>query len=129
MRKNEIFKNRLLIFLLIGVVLSLSAVSPVVAARRIKIGKIIDKLKSENVQQRRIAALELGDLKNPKALDALIDALSDKDRAVRMNVVWALGRIKDKKAISPLKGVSESDKLSEVREAALAAIKRIEGSK
>jgi HEAT repeat protein len=48
------------------------------------------------------AALELGRLKPPRALEPLIDALKDKERYVRHGALDALGNIADARAVRPI---------------------------
>jgi len=41
-------------------------------------------------------------LKDPTAVDPLIETLWDDDSRVRLKAAWALGRIGDRRAIPPL---------------------------
>lgn len=51
---------------------------------------------------RMAAVAELGRVKDPKALDALLAALRDPNRDVRWTAVEALGEVGDRRAIQPL---------------------------
>lgn len=48
------------------------------------------------------AAIRLGQLRLPEAVDVLITALDDPEETVRVNVIRALGNIGDPKAIAPI---------------------------
>ncbi len=45
----------------------------------------------------------LGRLKDPTAVDPLIETLWDDDSRVRLKAAWALGQIGDMRAIPPLR--------------------------
>ncbi|MEO0094244.1 MAG: HEAT repeat domain-containing protein [candidate division WOR-3 bacterium] len=62
----------------------------------------IKNLKSEDSVARKKAAKALGELRDPKAVDPLIDALKDVDYDVRKTAIIALGKIGNHKAIKPL---------------------------
>lgn len=52
---------------------------------------------------RRAAAGSLGKIGDTRAVESLIEALEDdKDRNVRLSVIWALGGIRDTRAVEPL---------------------------
>ena len=57
---------------------------------------------------------------DPRALNALIEALSDRDSTVIAKVVFALGQLSDRRAISPLAQLIGHD--SEEVEATLASV-------
>jgi hypothetical protein len=59
-------------------------------------------LKNEDASIRRYAAWTLGRLRDPRAVEPLIDALQDKDREVRLTAAWSLGKLKDFRAVEPL---------------------------
>jgi epoxyqueuosine reductase len=69
----------------------------------------------------RNVAVALGNLKNPAALPALIDALDDEEALVRGHVAWALGEIGDGSALDALRRrrevESDSAVLSEIDDA------------
>ena len=59
-----------------------------------------------------------------RAVEPLIQALKDEEEDVREEVVWALGRIRNAKAIELLKQAT-SDKSIHVRKAAAEALANI----
>lgn len=66
------------------------------------ISQLIEQLQDEDNNVRSAAALELGKIGDPQAVDALIERLyADHDLNVVEDVTWALGRMKDA-AIEPL---------------------------
>jgi HEAT repeat protein len=57
-----------------------------------------------------LAAVYLGELKDPNTVDPLIKALDDKNSVfVRYSAAWALGELKDPKAVGPLIKLLEDD--------------------
>ncbi len=54
---------------------------------------------------RRNAAWALGAFDDQRAVEALVEALKDREPGVREQVAWALGAIDDKRAVQPLIGV------------------------
>ncbi|MEG3224819.1 MAG: hypothetical protein BME94_04625 [Methanobacteriales archaeon Met13] len=52
---------------------------------------------------RKFSAKALGELKNEKAVDPLIEKLDDKDWGVRVASAKALGDIGNEKGVTPLK--------------------------
>ncbi|MBU1261928.1 HEAT repeat domain-containing protein [bacterium] len=67
-----------------------------------RVNELIQKLKDGNSGVRMNAALELGKIKDTRAVEPLIATLKDKDPVVRMNAAWALGYIEDTRAVEPL---------------------------
>lgn len=65
---------------------------------------LIKALKDENesMEARKEAALALGEIKDERAVEPLIEALSHKALDIRMSAAKALGEIGDKRAIEPL---------------------------
>ncbi len=63
----------------------------------------ISMLSEEEEGNRWKAAEILGRLKDPRAVDPLIETLWDDDSRVRLKAAWALGRIGDRRAIPPLR--------------------------
>ena len=63
---------------------------------------LIKLLKDEDKEVRMIAALALGEIKDPRALKPLFAALKDENGEVGMTAALALGEIKDPIAIEPL---------------------------
>lgn len=66
------------------------------------IDDLIKDLSDKDVDKRREAADKLGELGDPKAVEALISALNDEDQDVKINTAWALGLIGDERAVGPL---------------------------
>lgn len=54
---------------------------------------LIHLLENGNVQDRRLAALTLGEIGSPNAISALCDAADDADEAVAEMAEWALEQI------------------------------------
>jgi len=73
---------------------------------------------------RKNAAEALGKIKDPRAVEPLIEALKDKDFRVRWNAAEALGEIGDPKAVKPLIAALK-DKDSTVRLYAAEALGKI----
>src|SRR5262245_12201841 len=63
---------------------------------------VLGTLRSTTWTARRNAAWALGALDDQRAVDALVDALKDREPAVREQVAWALGAIDDKRAVQAL---------------------------
>ena len=51
---------------------------------------------------RRYLALALGHVGDPRAVPALLEALSDDDPETRIYAIWALGSVGDERAVEPL---------------------------
>jgi HEAT repeat protein/beta-lactamase regulating signal transducer with metallopeptidase domain len=76
---------------------------------------------------RRTAAEALGSLEDPRAVDALLEALrSDSDETVRKMAAWALGEIESPRAVAGLSQAVRSDRSTEVRAMAAWALGEIE---
>jgi HEAT repeat protein len=84
------------------------------------------ELLRDMVDEVRIAAARaVGDCQNPSAVDALLDEMADENPLVRAAVVEALARIKSPKSIDMLSHASTEDPDRNVREVALAALRRV----
>ena len=66
------------------------------------IDELIHNLDSEKSTIRCNAARSLGELKHPKAVDALIRKINHMDKNTKNAVVEALGNLGDKRAVEPL---------------------------
>ena len=75
---------------------------------------VISKLKEEVVVVRKNAAWALGNIGDPRAVEALEEALKDEDVYVRGGAALALGQIGDVGAVEALKGALK-DKAASVR--------------
>ncbi len=60
------------------------------------------QLRSKQTNRRKRAAEKLGNLRNTRAVDALVTALNDEDSDVRFAAAQALGYIKDPRAVESL---------------------------
>jgi HEAT repeat protein len=67
-----------------------------------RLAHFIRMLSDDDEGNRWKAAEILGRLKDPTAVDPLIETLWDDDSRVRLKAAWALGRIGDQRAIAPL---------------------------
>lgn len=84
-------------------------------------------LSDDDPSVRLSAAETLGKLRDPRAVQALIQALSqDPDPRVRAMAAWALGEIEDPAAISALSSALRDDENQEVRVQAAEALGNIE---
>lgn len=66
------------------------------------IDELIKNLDSEKSTIRCNAARSLGELKHPKAVDALIRKINHMDKNTKNAVIEALGNLGDKRAVDPL---------------------------
>jgi len=70
----------------------------------------IGKLSDKEAAVREKAAYELGRLKSPEALDALIKIMRDPSENVRFAVIWALDKIGSKKAVPAIEKLVKEEK-------------------
>jgi HEAT repeat protein/beta-lactamase regulating signal transducer with metallopeptidase domain len=76
---------------------------------------------------RMSSAQALGSLSDPRAVEALLDALrTDRDAGVRKMAAWALGEIESPAAVGGLSQAARSDESVDVREMAVWALGEIE---
>jgi HEAT repeat protein len=68
-----------------------------------RLAHFITMLSDDDEGNRWKAAEILGRMKDPTAVDPLIETLWDDDSRVRLKAVWALGRIGDRRAIPQLR--------------------------
>ena len=68
-----------------------------------RLAHFIRMLSDDNDTSRWKAAELLGRMRDPDAVDPLIDTLWDDDSRVRLKAAWALGQIGDIRAIGPLR--------------------------
>ena len=92
-------------------------------------GKWAAKLGDEDYEVRLRAAVNLGRLKEKKAIPALLSALSDEDWHVRRAAVWALIQIGDSsdETIEALSALMRRDSSRMVMEAAAYALSTMDG--
>jgi HEAT repeat protein len=67
-----------------------------------------DLLQEEDPDLRIYAALALGELRDPRAVPGLIQALGDADINVRYHAIEALGRLRAMDAVDPLVAIAET---------------------
>lgn len=88
---------------------------------------LIVALKNEDVKGRSEAAMALGNIRDPRAVDSLIEALeTDPDYYVKCEAAWALGWIGDPRAIDALTYVAYNDEDEGIRGAALQALEKMQ---
>jgi len=80
-----------------------------VVAPASRVTELIRQLKESNSAIRTHAAWELGQLKDPIAVEPLIDALKDPDDAVRRQAASALKAINDPRSVEPLRTEMEAE--------------------
>ncbi len=68
-----------------------------------RLAHFIQMLSDDDEGNRWKAAEILGRLRDPTAVDPLIETLWDDDSRVRLKAAWALGRIGDQRAVPPLR--------------------------
>ena len=71
--------------------------------REERLAHFIRMLSNEDEDSRRKAAESLGRMRDPGAVEPLIDTLWDDDSRVRLKAAWALGQIGDIRAVGPLR--------------------------
>lgn len=82
------------------------------------------KNQNEDLIVRGRAALMLGKLRDPRAVDPLIQALEAPGHQTPLYAAQALGKLGDRRAIPPLLHIA-SNANDKVREAALESLKRL----
>jgi HEAT repeat protein len=98
----------------------------VVHAETDQVERLIQNLNSEYRDLRMSAIWTLGKVKDPRAAEALINALRHKDPLMREKAAEALGETKDMKAVEPLIAVLKNDEET-CREIAAKALEKITG--
>jgi HEAT repeat protein len=91
------------------------------------IGALVVALRDSNLEVRLSAAQALGSLEDPRAVDALLEALrNDTDAGVRKMAAWALGEIESTRAVAGLSRAVREDRSTDVRAMAAWALGEIE---
>jgi len=72
-------------------------------SREERLAHFIRMLADDDENSRWKAAESLGRMRDPGAVEPLIDTLWDDDSRVRLKAAWALGQIGDIRAIPPLR--------------------------
>ena len=91
------------------------------------VGTLIEELGSPNATNRFHAAFFLGVKKEKRAVNALIEALQDRDGNVVTNVIYALGEIGDPQALEPLRKLNDTG-VEKLRRIAIEKLRQIKGS-
>jgi len=82
--------------------------------------------KNLNQELRTIALYEIGSIRDKGVVPFLIKLLQDEDSNIRRSTLLALMKIKDPRALEPIRKISENDRNSDVRRIAEDAIKILE---
>ncbi len=90
-----------------------------------KLERLIRKLKSADIFDRRSAIFALEKIRDSRAVETLINAMKDEDSEVQASAVSSLGRIGDPRAIKPLMSVLGDEDSEELSFEAKNAIDRI----
>src|SRR4030043_1787598 len=98
----------------------------VVHSQNDQLERLIQNLNSEYRDLRMSAIWTLGRVKDPRAVEALINALRHKDPLMREKAAEALGETKDMKAVEPLIAMLKDDEET-FREIAAKALERLTG--
>lgn len=91
--------------------------------------KMIEALEDPHELVRQVAATALGVLDDPSAEPALRRALADQESGVRVQAALALGRLGAQGARESLTKLADEDPAPTVRQAARAALRRLDASK
>ncbi|HET6361416.1 MAG TPA: HEAT repeat domain-containing protein [Gemmatimonadota bacterium] len=91
------------------------------------VAALVVALDDPNVEVRLSSAQALGSLSDPRAVEALLNALrTDPDAGVRKMAAWALGEIESPAAVGGLSQAARSDESVDVRAMAVWALGEIE---
>jgi HEAT repeat protein len=96
-RRDVIFSSILILCLCVG-----NGTYQNLFAKEPSIEELKVELKSPNVKTRKTAAIELGKTKSLDAVPPLLNAATDSDAEVRVEVVKSLGLLRDKSAVTML---------------------------
>ncbi|MFQ4141830.1 HEAT repeat domain-containing protein [Chlorogloeopsis sp. ULAP02] len=100
----------------------ISILEPIIDS--LNVNALIEALLDQNSGVRRTAAIQLGQISTPQALEALMQAVRDEDSIVRACAVCALGNIGNPLAVDALKQVLNSDR-SDIRVCAVESLGQI----
>jgi len=83
---------------------------------------ILMNINSTSASDRKDVVMLLGQIKDRRAVPALINALNDKNESVRAQSAIALGEIKDQRAVDALANTLMNDSIEDVRAHAVIAL-------
>jgi len=87
----------------------------------------LERLGSLEPGERLRAVVSLATIGGPRAVDALVGALSDPDRGVRLGVLRALGELCDQRAREAVERTARFDPVAEVVAVAEETLRRLSG--
>jgi HEAT repeat protein len=87
---------------------------------------LIASLDDPDPMVRAASIAAIGTIKDRDAVIPLINRLNDKEISIRIGAAEVLGKLGDKRAVGPLTKIRDNDVFSEVREAAEAALRKIQ---
>lgn len=94
-----------------------------------KVDNLIQKLQSKKSHVRAQTVIELGKIKDARAIIPLTNALKDKDSYVRGQAAQALGEIKDASSVQPLITILKDDDYLYVRQESVKALGKIKDTR
>ena len=71
-------------------------------AHKTDVASLLNDLKSNQAEVRRMAALKLGKTQDSRVVETLISALRNSESQVRAAAAWSLGELGDARAVEPL---------------------------
>jgi HEAT repeat protein len=86
---------------------------------------VLKGLKAKRQDCRWRTATALGEMKDPRAVDALLEALGSNDGFLRSHAASALGQIADRRAVSPLIQILQVDPFGDARAHAARSLGQI----
>ena len=91
-------------------------------------GQRIDMPMVQTIVERGPRLAPIDGVKDPRAVEPLIAALSDESERVRTKAALALGELGDPRAVKPLEELL-NDEQEELRRAAKAALEKLRGKR
>jgi len=88
--------------------------------------ELLQGLRSGDRYERKMAAVELGRRKDPRAVEPLLQAFSrEEDKDACVAIIWALGELGDRKAAPTLRHIARCHEDAILRESATQALARL----